>query len=87
MNTFIKSFGVPYKLCLLCGHLNGAYQDTNVFAKKLYNQDGGKNYSKNYLDDYYQRVKNIYIPKVDFLNKVIKKKLKIIDLGVVVVIS
>ncbi len=81
IKTFIKSFGVPYKLCLFCGHLNGAYQDTNVFAKKLYNQDGGKNYSKNYLDDYYQRVKNIYIPKVDFLNKVIKKKLKIIDLG------
>ena len=33
---FYKNFNIPYKLCSICGHLNGAFQDTNAFAKKLY---------------------------------------------------
>ena len=73
IKSFIKNFDIPYKLCSSCGHLNGAYEDTRVFAKKLYTSDDGKNYSKNYLNDFDTRVKNIYIPKVDFLKKVIKK--------------
>ena len=81
IKPFIKSFKIPYNLCSLCGHLNGAYQDTNNFANQLYNENDGKNYSKNYLNDYDQRVKEIYIPKVEFLKKVIKKKIKVIDLG------
>jgi len=36
---------------------------------------------KNYLNDFDIRVKNIYIPKVDFLKKVIKKKINLLDLG------
>ena len=55
-------------------HLNGAFQDTDNFNKQLYNENSGKNYSRNYLKDYNLRVKNIYIPKVEFLKKVIKKK-------------
>ena len=81
IKSFIKNFNIPYKLCSRCGHLNGAFQDTNIFAKKLYNASGGKNYSKNYLNDFDVRVKNIYIPKVKFLKKVIKKKINLIDLG------
>ena len=81
IRSFIKNFQIPYKICQNCGHLNGAYQDTHSFAQKLYNTNDGKNYSKNYLNDYEQRVKNIYIPKVDFLKKVLKKNLKVIDLG------
>ena len=81
IKLFIKSFGIIYKLCFSCGHLNGAHQDTNIFAKKLYNDSDGKNYSKNYLNDYNSRVKNIYVPKVEFLKKIIKKKIKLIDLG------
>tara|TARA_B100001057_G_scaffold261733_2_gene261981 strand:+ start:311 stop:1333 length:1023 start_codon:yes stop_codon:yes gene_type:complete len=81
IKPFIKSHKIPYNLCLNCGHLNGAYQDTNYFAQQLYNKHGGKNYSKNYLSDYNQRVNNIYIPKVDFLKKVIKKRIKVLDLG------
>ena len=61
--------------------MNGAYEDTKVFAKKLYTSADGKNYSKNYLNDFDKRVKNIYIPKVDFLKKVIKKKINLLDLG------
>lgn len=85
IKLFIKNFDIPYKLCSSCGHLNGAYEDSRVFAKKLYASNDGKNYSKNYgksfLNDFDTRVKNIYIPKVDFLKKVIKKKINLLDLG------
>ena len=81
IKLFIKKFKIPYKLCSSCGHLNGAYEDTRDFAKKLYASADGKNYSKNYLNDFDTRVKNIYIPKVDFLKKVIKKKINLLDLG------
>ena len=81
IKSFIKNFDISYKLCSSCGHLNGEFQDTNIFAERLYSNSEGKNYSRNYLNDYDIRVKNIYIPKVDFLQKVIKKKIKLIDLG------
>ena len=35
--------------------------------KNYINSADGKNYSKNYLNDFDERVKNIYVPKVDFL--------------------
>ena len=81
LKELIKSFNIKYKLCTTCGHLNGEHQDTESFAKKIYSKNEGKNYSKNYLNDYDSRVKNIYIPKVNFLKKVIKEKIKLIDLG------
>ena len=81
IKIFIKNFNIPYKLCSSCGHLNGAYKDTKVFAKKLYNSNDGKKYSKNYLNDFNTRVENIYIPKVDFLKKVVKKRISLLDLG------
>jgi len=81
IKLFIKSFNIPYKLCSSCGHLNGAFKDTKIFAERLYSSKDGKNYSKNYLNDFDTRIKNIYIPKVKFLKKVIKKKINLIDLG------
>ena len=81
IKSFIKNFQIPYKLCSHCGHLNGAYQDTNNFAKKLYNDNDGKNYSRNYNKNYNLRVKNIYSAKVEFLKKIIKEKIKLIDVG------
>ena len=81
IKLFIKNFNIPYKLCASCGHLNGAYEDTKIFAKKLYTFADGKKYSKNYLNDFDTRVKNIYIPKVDFLKKVIKKRINLLDIG------
>jgi len=77
----LKNFNIPYRLCSYCGHLNGSYEDTNNFARKLYSASSGKNYSKNYLNNFDSRVRNIYIPKVDFLKKVINKKINLIDLG------
>lgn len=81
LKSFIKNFGIEYKICKNCSHINGQYQDTKKFAEKLYSMNKGKNYSKNYLSDYDLRVKNIYTPKVDFLKKVIKKKIRLIDVG------
>ena len=59
--------GVEYVVCENCGHLNGIYEDSEDFCNKLYADDGGSNYSQNYLKDYSLRIENIYLPKVDFL--------------------
>ena len=81
-NFDFKSHKVKYVSCRRCMHINGIYEDSNKFVNWLYNQSSGKNYAKNYLTDYNARVKNIYLPKVNFLKTVIKKKnLKIVDIG------
>lgn len=81
LKKFIKSFSIEYYVCQHCSHLNGKYKDTINFAKKLYSLNNGSRYSRNYLKDYSERVKNIYIPKVNFLKSVIKKKIEIMDIG------
>ena len=79
---------IPYFLCKTCGHLNAGYKDTIKFAKKLYQDNDGKDYSVSYLpnksvsylpnkkdiNDYKFRTKNIYLPKVDFLIKSLLKE-------------
>ena len=81
LHKFIESFSIEYSLCSKCSHVNGKYEDTKKFNKKLYSSDQGKNYSRNYLKNYSARVKNIYIPKVDFLRSVIKKNIQVMDIG------
>lgn len=66
-----KSFGVPYSLCDNCGHLNGAFEDSEDFTEYLYRDQNGKNYKENYVNNYDQRVRDIYLPKVDFLEDVV----------------
>jgi len=80
LNDFIESFGIKYKLCSRCGHLNGIYELTDYFIKKIYSKDTA-NYQKNYQKNYNLRVKKIYNPKVKFLKRVIKKKIQILDFG------
>ena len=86
-NSKIKGFDfvshkIKYKLCQKCNHLNGMHVESPKFLEWLYNSKKGKNYSRNYLKDYNSRVKNIYIPKINFLKKVIRKKnLSILDFG------
>lgn len=86
---FIK-IKIPYILCKNCGHLNGGYSDTLSLAKKFYQNSKGKDYSKFYISnkknrsDYNLRIKNIYLPKVEFLFKSLKqneKKFHFIDVG------
>jgi len=80
-SKFFTSFGINYTVCGVCKHLNGMNKDTKNFVEFLYQKDSGDNYSKNYLNDFDKRVKNIYLPKVSFLKKIIKKKINIIDIG------
>ena len=79
-NKIFTKINIPYFLCKTCGHLNAKYQDTIKLAKKLYQDNGGKDYSVFYLpnkkdiNDYKLRTKNIYLPKVDFLTKSLLKE-------------
>ena len=77
------SHGVGYKFCEQCSHLNGAHEDTKGFIEKLYISDDGSEYSKNYVDENYQkRSQDIYLPKVDFLIESLKgKDYTILDIG------
>jgi len=76
-----KSFGVNYTICKRCCHLNGLNLETKFFLNNLYATDKGKNYYKNYSNQFNQRVKNIYVPKVNFLKQVIKEKINLLDIG------
>ena len=68
--------------CIECDHLNGIYKDTKDFVKKLYVDDEGIDYANNYIDKFYKRTKDIYLPKVDFLmSSIPSKKLNILDIG------
>jgi len=68
--SFFKQ-GVEYCVCEQCGHLNGLHQDTNEFCEAVYTDDGGADYAENYnskdVDQYNNRVANIYLPKAEFL--------------------
>ena len=81
LRKFIRSHLIEYYVCTNCSHLNGKFRETEKFLKNLYSDNSGNNYKKNYLKDYEKRVKNIYIPKVNFLKKIIKQRINILDLG------
>jgi SAM-dependent methyltransferase len=80
-----RSFGVDYCICPECTHLNGAHEDTDTFARRLYQADGGAAYSANYLAGYDERVDAIYLPKVDFLLEVLRAEgledASVLDIG------
>lgn len=59
--------GTIYKICEKCSHLNGDKEDTTEYTEWLYKNEGGSNYSNNYLKSYEKRVSNIYLPKVRYL--------------------
>jgi len=80
------SHKVPYILCNVCNHLNGAHEDSQEFSEFLYIEDGGGNYRENYLNSYDARVKDIYIPKAEFMLEVLGKdinldKFSVLDIG------
>jgi len=79
--SFLKSFSIEYSICKYCGHLNGIYEDTDNFVNWLYSSNSGENYNLFYKKNFRTRVKNIYIPKVNFLKKVIKKRINLLDIG------
>lgn len=78
---FLKNFDIKYCFCKKCGHLNGRYQDTEDFINWLYTKSNGQNYKSNYIGNYRERVKKIYLPKAIFLKSVIKHKISVLDYG------
>ena len=81
-DKIFTQFNVGYTLCKKCNHLNAIYSDNKKFTNWLYSANKGKNYDED--KDYYyfnQRVKNIHLPKVDFLRQVVKSKMKVLDIG------
>jgi len=78
-----KKLKIPYILCKYCYHLNGMYDDTKIFSKRIYQTYSQKEYSsteiiyvENKKKDYNKRLKNIYIPKAKFLLDNLLKKEK-----------
>jgi 2-polyprenyl-3-methyl-5-hydroxy-6-metoxy-1,4-benzoquinol methylase len=69
-HDFIKN-KIPYKICGVCSHLNGAYEDTDEFCRTVYTGDGGKGYAQTYkvgdVESFNNRLNSIYIPKAEFL--------------------
>ena len=63
--------GTEYVLCGSCGHLNGAFEDTNAFCEAVYTNTGGEAYARTYSsadrEAYQTRVREIYLPKAEFL--------------------
>ena len=89
-HDFVKN-GIGYKICNVCTHLNGAYEDSNEFCKAVYTGDEGKDYAQNYkvsdIEDFNYRLGSIYIPKAEFLytslvnDNISPNKLKYLDVG------
>ncbi len=78
-----SSHGISYVFCGDCGHLNGMHDDTKEFANQLYVAGAGEEYAKNYIDDDYEnRTRNIYLPKLDFLIKNLpSNEFSVLDVG------
>lgn len=76
-----RSHYVKYKLCNFCGHLNGIYQETDKFYQMMYVSNKGNKFSKFYTYEFNSRVKKIYHPKLNFINKVIPSVKSILDIG------
>ena len=80
------SHGLGYIECATCGHLNSEYEDTDVFASKVYVEDDySKNYSSSDREEYEKRITSIYVPKAEFLKESLQKEgvetLQILDIG------
>ena len=72
---------IKFKICSYCKHLNGLHEETKDFFNKIYVKEKGENFITGYKNNNYnQKVKTIYLPKIRFLKKVIGTK-KILDLG------
>ncbi len=86
IGNFFINHNIKYIECKKCSHINGIFQDTKLFADKIY-VDEKANYSKGYSEknvkNYILRQKKIYDPKVDFLRKNFKslKSIKVLDIG------
>jgi hypothetical protein len=67
--------GLSCVFCPMCGHCNGIYEDSKEYCDYIYTQDGGAVYAENYIskdkDAYEARVRDIYLPKAEFLRSAV----------------
>lgn len=86
---FVKQT-IGYKICTICGHLNGIYEDTQEFAHAVYVEDETNYYSNTLYNSkskklWLDRVKSVYDPKSYFLEENISKSINknelIVDVG------
>jgi SAM-dependent methyltransferase len=82
------SHSINYFLCDICGHLNGAYQDTKEFVDIIYSGSNyGINYNESTKEQYLERLDAVYSPKARFFKDSLKtieedyKGYKILDVG------
>ncbi len=60
--------GIGYILCDICGHLNGAHDDSDEFHNAVYASSENANYYKSAdINSYNSRVTSIYLAKAEFL--------------------
>ena len=77
---------IEYIICSKCSHVNGRFNDTEYYSKKIYESEN-INYSKTYrsdnLKEFQNRQSKIYDPKVKFLRNFLKKdkSIEILDFG------
>lgn len=85
-----EAHGVEYYICGDCGHLNGAYSDTEEFCSSIYENaesDYGFEYNDVDQNTYNDRVQSIYLPKAKFIQEVFSEqdmpvdKLNVLDIG------
>lgn len=68
-----EKMSVKYRICDICGHLNGIYQETISFIEWLYSDeentdiDYGGEYIEEASEVYQSRLQDIYLPKANFL--------------------
>tara|TARA_B100001057_G_C22845261_1_gene948754 strand:- start:1878 stop:2882 length:1005 start_codon:yes stop_codon:yes gene_type:complete len=72
---------IKYKFCKKCFHLNGYYQETDKFFKKIYTDKKGKNFSIGYKKNFFKSIKTIHLPKIKFLKSIIKHNFNLLDVG------
>lgn len=81
-----EKLGIEYFFCGRCGHLNGAYEDTESFCAALYTDHGGEQYARNYTQEdrgrFVERMREIYVPKAEFLrDSLLEQEASIEEIG------
>lgn len=72
--TVFERNGIKYVICKNCGHFLGEFEEDESFNKNIYSTSNeNKEYAQKFINENKQkwalRVKNIYLPKADFLLK------------------
>lgn len=83
--------GVRYFVCSTCGHVSGAFEDSEEFCAALYTDSSGSEYARNYtasdIEAYQSRMREIYVPKAEFMRDALEElgedpmNLNVCDLG------